>query len=583
MEFQKYPTRTHQIGDSRSHCVPVDVTASRKDSAYRPSDEDVVISRPMPPFREVPVNVTRKTGPPVAALPPPSNRQQNNITPKRTSSRRHQKRTTDGGNGSDSDSDHNERRLADADDSDAQIRKKRQEKRILGQPRGKTTLTEPRRPLLSMVGGTWAEMSQLRQGHRANAKKFLRLVGTYSSAQLAESALYDIPPVLKHVVDADELLQVYLDDVLYMYARDWTSEDTSALRDDMEDIIVSVEEHILSRCESPGRSELHDMPRIPRYILLLRSLSILKEEVCLSNEVQREGSFLKELCTHPCGHAKGSMLPVESERCDESSARGTEQATTLTSRTSQGIGGTPVDSTKIDAQYRVFDMAVRNSLQSLRPAPIVHRRLNFVEKIIMVIVHHYWEKVTSRLRHSVMLTLVYGSSDHDWLGFIEQSRQHERLTPRYIDWVTAGVNTAKLQNLRLRWRTRKVVNQWKDQMVDIGARVSQEFCQDLAKPGTVSLLLVENDRPIGIKEVSFDDLERSGWYRETQDHKYWRCKPTGDKKPILKEDMSGRVLGLFGLEPGSQDWIFIEHQLGFQKPQARAITQMEKTALGIPQ
>ncbi|KAI8630364.1 hypothetical protein F5Y19DRAFT_60858 [Xylariaceae sp. FL1651] len=109
----------------------------------------------------------------------------------------------------------------------------------------------------------------------------------------------------------------------------------------------------------------------------------------------------------------------------------------------------------------------------------------------------------------------------DTIKMLSESRQNDRLSKEYIEWVCMGTSQSFIdsccQQRRQQVRGSKLSEMLGIRNISSRKLVStstiQEFCQDIDYDRTLSLVLFKGGIPFSIKPVSSLDQNRMGWYR----------------------------------------------------------------------
>lgn len=88
MDYQNNNGNTHESNVAKKRHSPTELKASKRDSVDRSKSEENDIALPEPTFRQVPVNVSRRTDSPVVPMPPPRNTKAGEAKPERRISNR---------------------------------------------------------------------------------------------------------------------------------------------------------------------------------------------------------------------------------------------------------------------------------------------------------------------------------------------------------------------------------------------------------------------------------------------------------------------------------------------------------------
>ncbi|ETS78043.1 hypothetical protein PFICI_10105 [Pestalotiopsis fici W106-1] len=545
MDHQSNPTATRQVGATKRHCGPTELKASRKPPADTSSDgENVPLSEP--PIRQVPVNVTRRTGPAVTVLPPPSNRQQNSGRPERRVTRRDQKRRVDGGEDSDNDSDRDEsKRTHEADSGSGIPKKSSHEEQDDAESLIAATLARERleREELERMNHAHALRNQ-KHAIRIRDEAFSDIIEhrQYCRQEAAEiksrliqfrEQYYDCPQLRRAVYRQQELLDVCLQQGLESarLSRSRKLSNISALphRLFLEALVVDVlEENIAEQYD-----QFESIRDLPHDVLSSALTSLWQERV----------------------------VPII--YCELADA--TDQFIT--------VGDNNILNPTCQENVRKSIAAV---VQSTRRKLIKYCRFGSIETMIDVIVNRFWDKVISRMWEAAMST-----SRDKWLDeglgmitFCGKKKIGGSLTKPYIAWLTPGIDAQLFDDLLNRWHEREL-SEWQTPEPDL----RQEFCVNLTEPQTVSLVTAKGSSIRKLEQLTETDLDSFGWIRSRNGHKLWRCEPTTDGCDILKVNVDGEVLGMFCMPRHSDKWVVVEDRE--KTLSKRPLEEEEEYALGL--
>lgn len=544
---------TYQSNITKKRHSPAELKAIRHASPDAVKDKENTIILPEPDIRQVPVNVTRRTASQVVPLPPPSNQQQGLSKAKSRVSNRRSKRRVNGGTGSGSDSDEEQpTRVIEAESSRNDQNKRSHENEV-------------------------AERQMEARLKQENEDVEWQLIDF-------RQKYHDRPPINKTVIYHEEKLHEYLEECVPEH---WESNPTKFLtsrHEVLEDIIQRVETVVLRQCSRFDDLASSDDSQSLRLACVL-------------------GRVLRALLL---------FWPFVTRYEDYKSTVAKQE---------EASPGSCSDTDNIASPGHWTDVLRRfgDACRIASPTDLV-RPFRINDIVVHTMVDRFWDRIIFAMCKASMSVPMHEAIDTSLFETIGQSRQNERLTSSYIDWMTDGVDTSMLEDAIDKWYTTRWTTSDRTRAAREGpvkkseTRVLPNFRSDSTEPPIVSLVLPKLAEGIKrTREVSEEELADLGWHRETQSVGFrecaftldgngmhggiqsgvlWRCEPAGDGREILKVDMNGIILGVFGLKRGASgaqwwDWVFVGVGVLRERPSGRywnvrGVSKSEAHALGLP-
>ncbi|KAK6080369.1 hypothetical protein SCUP234_05310 [Seiridium cupressi] len=513
-------------------------------------------------IREVAGAVTRRTDRLAVPEPPPSNRSSTGTSRRKDWPHRRRRHVNGFHDDSDSDSDGDDKRRDHIREASPAV--------------------VPKRPLAKSgnFDDTFATSLALEEEERVRQLRDLREIGEKWEGIKVERDLHEIdnelrrqrlvlfrkrsfknPTINAKLLETDIRLREYLDEVLYGAIKDVVEESESGPegRTELEQIVQRLEMGVLSRLSKFGEWKLSSLSLHERLSQSLRAA----ENSCWNFKLQPLAlKFRLEMGYWP---GKASADPRSSEDHD------------IETPSSLSTSSEPPNTNVVERDFlkdvreqswrRDSSRAVEDYMERVHPKRETRGERTFID----VLEESFWHKIVDKMSEAALSAEPPYLPDGHWLQCFQTSRQEGHLTASYIDWVTAGVDSAKLDRLSLEWHRVKR-QEALESMASVEIQVQQVFCPNLIRPGEVSLLLIKGNYPTGIRTVSEDELRSLGWFRDhandgdnDNDDMFWRCELVnrdewGSPTDILKVDMSGKVLGAFCLQEAT--WVLLELIVG---------------------
>ncbi|KAH8162963.1 hypothetical protein CIB48_g5284 [Xylaria polymorpha] len=124
------------------------------------------------------------------------------------------------------------------------------------------------------------------------------------------------------------------------------------------------------------------------------------------------------------------------------------------------------------------------------------------------------------------------------------SQQNRHLSKKYIDWVCSGT-PPHLVDSCCQQKLQQIRGANIREMLGSGS-TSQEFCQDIDHPGSLSLLLFKGGMLFSIQPVSRFDQEQMGWHRTGDAHMgFYRYEVDRELGHTFKVGVNGELLAVW--------------------------------------
>ncbi|KAK7755881.1 hypothetical protein SLS62_002168 [Diatrype stigma] len=525
--------------NGRRYCVTKSIINTEiPDTISSTSRYDALLELPDPSkLRNAAGVVTRRTDRRESAEAPPGPPQSRTIWPRTAQAQRKKKGGAGFGDSSDSDSDDDKPKRNRGGESRKPVIQRRKFPGM--QPGGlpsssvsQLSAEEEQRleqlRTLRAVKDNWAAIDKRRQ-HYNNMRQKIETELIHTMRQ----GPFESPEIPKGVLDCNIRLREQLEEILYGTIRKIPQHGTSTESNDLEEIVEQIEKRMVAWCHDFDAYHFSGLPTNVRLAAVLQAC---------------EKSFWKYMFLD-----EYTWPTTRDEEC------------------------------YIIAQEYVTG-ACRDYMEKHGQQPgIVSGRETFIDVLLSQYKRKVMDAMCAAVPHIISETQFKQGPEGLWQQSIRDSRVGGRLTPSYVQWVTADVCPTQLNRFCEEWHRVKREEALRGFRASAGTKIEQVFCPDISKPGVVSLVLVKGDHLAEVRDIPAKDLWSMGWFHETMNGqiRYWRCEPGnydgwGMANDIFKVDMDGRVLGAFCYHNSA--WALLECD-DYGKLTPRPLSSVEAAAL----
>ncbi|ETS74198.1 hypothetical protein PFICI_14064 [Pestalotiopsis fici W106-1] len=472
----------------------------------------LLIQAPVPGCRDVAGTVTRTSNRVVAAQPAPTPRTAR--TPPTFQRQRPQRGRKAGGgpdNNSDSESDGEERKRRRSEDTDGTVSRRNPPKapapptedsygrdtRELERLRDENMRIQQFR-VLRQLEEKWEAIDTRLRMHQAGAAERVR-----DLIRLRQQQRHARAPIKKRVLERNQDLQEYLEEILYGVIKEDEDEAERTELDDLEEIVERIESELVNRI---SHFEDWKIQKLDSHDRIIRAFDRAEKELW--------------------------KLPELRDAIANDASR--------------------------DAAS--FNRSIKSVVNSfiLKDASLPEgTQKTFIDHLVDAC----WSEIISSIVEAILSVdttdLLEGSPTGAWLAPFETSRMNHKSTAAYRRWLIGDLTSRGCRQLCLdlhRLKRQETVREYRTCMETVKMSVRQEFCCGAVRPDEVSLILMKGNHLTGVRTVSPSMLQMLGWFYDVASENYWRCTifETSDRrKELIKMSMDGEILGLFSMDARS--------------------------------
>ncbi|KAF3019781.1 hypothetical protein E8E14_011783 [Neopestalotiopsis sp. 37M] len=351
--------------------------------------------------------------------------------------------------------------------------------------------------VLRQLEAKWDDIESRRSDHSAGAQKRIDAL-----VQFRRNFKFVAPSISKRVLERDQALQGYLEEVLYGVIKEDEDEEEHSQLDDLEEIVDRVESELVNRVSHFEEWKVRKLQTHQRIIMALDRAE---------KELWKSPELMDAVANDEAHNAKSFAQNI------------------------RGI----VDS------FLLKDASLPDTTQK-----------TFIDRLADAC----WEDIISYITVEILSAttedLLESSPSGAWLEPFEESRINHTSTSAYRQWLIGSLtpgNERKLCRDLYRLKRQEIVREYKSCMETVKMSVRQEFCLGAVHPDEVSLVLTKGNHLTGVRAVSRSTLRAMGWFHDMATKDYWRCAlydKNDDSVELIKMSMDGEVLGLFCLDKG---------------------------------